>query len=415
MLDIKVIGEGSFGKIVQVNTETFSCVLKKVEYEIRYNNIKIIMANSLREILFLQMLDHPNIIKPFKFTPRFIYMNNEGNTLRKSLLMTNEVKIPELTNPFISKNMNNPFSGIPIPITGIRNIFWQLLLGLDYIHNNGIIHSDIKPQNILYDTKTRIVKICDFNFATFDDGSISGKNTYTTQYRPLETFFSNYNSKSDIWALACTICEFINERPLFNIKIPEDRSKINTILFNEIVSTLGYPKPEIIEKYKLTELMKHKLKPKRTNIICREKCVDYEILTEILESMLNYDADLRPSCREIMQHKYFRDAGYKFEEYDLPSIKILNINIPAFEIVNNQKIVNKQIIIDNIYQKILSFMDSNENSSKINKWISDCFTSFLFAKKELDYYNPPNELYDCRAAIEEMDFGLIVQDILFVN
>jgi serine/threonine protein kinase len=51
-----------------------------------------------------------------------------------------------------------------------RNIFIQLISGVDYLHSNRIIHRDLKPENILVDEYGQ-VKIVDFGFATIYDPS----------------------------------------------------------------------------------------------------------------------------------------------------------------------------------------------------------------------------------------------------
>ena len=55
---------------------------------------------------------------------------------------------------------------IPVPI--IRNIMWQLLNAVSYLHSNWIMHRDIKPTNILiFDNSVRsgLIKVTDFGLA----------------------------------------------------------------------------------------------------------------------------------------------------------------------------------------------------------------------------------------------------------
>ena len=46
----------------------------------------------------------------------------------------------------------------------IRNLYLQLLRGMNQLHNNGFVHGDIKPENLLIDKNLNLV-IADFNFA----------------------------------------------------------------------------------------------------------------------------------------------------------------------------------------------------------------------------------------------------------
>lgn len=47
----------------------------------------------------------------------------------------------------------------------VRNIMFQLLSTLSYIHSKSVCHRDIKPDNILYDQTTKKIKIIDFGIS----------------------------------------------------------------------------------------------------------------------------------------------------------------------------------------------------------------------------------------------------------
>jgi len=52
-----------------------------------------------------------------------------------------------------------------VPNLLVKLYSYQLLRSIAYIHAKGICHRDIKPQNILVDTGSHILKLCDFGSA----------------------------------------------------------------------------------------------------------------------------------------------------------------------------------------------------------------------------------------------------------
>lgn len=85
-----------------------------------------------------------------------------------------------------------------------RNIVYQILQGLDYVHKAGYFHRDLKPENILLGNGQ--VKLCDFGLAR-EIRSMPPFTEYvsTRWYRAPELLLGskNYNSPVDIFALGC--------------------------------------------------------------------------------------------------------------------------------------------------------------------------------------------------------------------
>ena len=95
----------------------------------------------------------------------------------------------------------------------VREILVQVTSGLDHAHDQGIVHRDIKGDNILIHQQDgkRFVKLADFGVATELIGGGSAlmtMNRGTTQYfSPERAKGDAYGTKSDMWALGCLVIE----------------------------------------------------------------------------------------------------------------------------------------------------------------------------------------------------------------
>jgi serine/threonine protein kinase len=91
----------------------------------------------------------------------------------------------------------------------------QVLQGLVYLHEQGVIHRDIKGANILT-TKDGIVKLADFGVAT--KSNVNEYNVVGTPYwmAPEVIELSGATTASDIWSLGCTVIELLDGKPPYH-------------------------------------------------------------------------------------------------------------------------------------------------------------------------------------------------------
>ena len=183
---------------------------------------------NLREIKSLQKIRHPNIV-------RLKEVIREDNNLYMIFEYMNE-NLYELM-----KKRDHLF-----PESVVKNILFQVMQGLAYMHKYGFFHRDLKPENLLCNGPD-LIKIADFGLAR----EIRSRPPYTDYvstrwYRGPEILLrsTNYNSPIDIWAIGCIAAECYTLRPLF-----PGSSEIDQLF--KICSVLGTPSKVFIFQFDL--------------------------------------------------------------------------------------------------------------------------------------------------------------------
>lgn len=129
-----------------------------------------------------------------------------------------------------------------LPLLYVKLYLYQLSRALSHIHNLGICHRDIKPQNLLVDPTTQQLKLCDFGSAkALVPGEPNVSYICSRYYRAPELIFgsTDYTTAIDIWSQGCVGAELLLGQPLF----PGD-SGVDQLV--EIIKVLGTPTKEEI-------------------------------------------------------------------------------------------------------------------------------------------------------------------------
>ncbi|KKK13913.1 hypothetical protein P175DRAFT_0467267 [Aspergillus ochraceoroseus IBT 24754] len=188
------LGRGAFGSVYRaLNWNTGETVaVKQIKLaDLPKSELRVIML----EIDLLKNLDHPNIVKYHGFV-------KSAETLNIILEYCENGSLHS-----IAKN----FGRFPETLVGVY--MSQVLHGLLYLHEQGVIHRDIKGANILT-TKEGLVKLADFGVASRTTG-LSESSVVGTPYwmAPEVIELSGATTASDIWSLGCTVIELLEGKP----------------------------------------------------------------------------------------------------------------------------------------------------------------------------------------------------------
>ncbi len=142
-------------------------------------------------------LDHPNILGVYD------YGEMDGTVY--------------LVMPFIDGGSlhDRVIGGRPLSLAEIANYIDQAAAGLDYAHRRGIVHRDIKPQNLLIRTEDNRLLIADFGVAKVLQGGGAQTQTAaigTVSYMAPEQFAGQVSPAIDIYALGCVLFQLLTGR-----------------------------------------------------------------------------------------------------------------------------------------------------------------------------------------------------------
>nr|XP_033333768.1 serine/threonine-protein kinase dyf-5 isoform X2 [Megalopta genalis] len=281
-ITLNQLGDGTFGSVVlgeRIDTGEKVAIKRMKRKYYSWEE-----AMNLREVKSLKKLSHANVVK------------------LKEVIRENDVLyfVFEYMKENLYQLMKDRDKLFPEPV--IRNIVYQVLQGLAFMHKHGFFHRDMKPENLLC-MGPELVKIADFGLAR----EIRSRPPYTDYvstrwYRAPEVLLhsTTYNSPIDIWAVGCIMAELYTFRPLF-----PGKSEIDEIF--KICSVIGTPeKDDWPEGYQLAAAMNFKF-PNFTrtslNILIPNASQEAVVL---MEDMLQWNPIKRPTAQQSLRYPYFQ-------------------------------------------------------------------------------------------------------------
>lgn len=200
MRPINKLGKGGFAVVEKVARDDYFA-LKTLEVEgLTFSHLK----SLLQEYEILNLLVHPNIVKVFGF---FYGSKDHGPSILLELCPTNlalKMKEGSLTK------------------VDIVCIVYEIIEGMKFVHQKGIMHRDLKPQNILID-KNGHVKIADFGIAKFVSVETQTSNVGTQKFMAPELLneAEKYDNKVDVYSFGVLLFWILTNGQMPKVTIVE--------------------------------------------------------------------------------------------------------------------------------------------------------------------------------------------------
>ncbi|XP_006800792.1 serine/threonine-protein kinase ICK-like [Neolamprologus brichardi] len=278
---IRQLGDGTYGSVILGRSLESGELVAIKKMKRKFYSWEECM--NLREVKSLKKLNHANVIKLKEVIRENDHLYFIFEYMKENLYQ-------------LMKDRTRLF-----PESTVRNIMFQILQGLAFIHKHGFFHRDMKPENLLC-MGPELVKIADFGLAR----EIRSRPPYTDYvstrwYRAPEVLLrsTSYSSPIDQWAVGCIMAELYTLRPLF-----PGSSEVDTIF--KICQVLGTPKKnDWLEGYQLASAMNFRW----------PQCVPSNLKTlipnaspeaiHLMTDLLQWDPKKRPASAQALRYSYF--------------------------------------------------------------------------------------------------------------
>ncbi|KAF3012201.1 hypothetical protein E8E14_008512 [Neopestalotiopsis sp. 37M] len=304
------IEEGAYGWVARAKDLRTNRVvaLKRLKLDDSPQNRVGLPETGLREIQILKDCSHRNVVDLHE-----VVVNDAAADGRPA-----KIESIFLVLEFVEHDLKSILEDMPEPFLAseVKTLMRQLAEGVGYLHDNWILHRDLKTSNLLLNNRGQL-KIADFGMARYVGDPAPPKLTQlvvTLWYRAPELLLGakTYDSKVDMWSIGCIFGEVLTREPLL-----QGRNEVDEL--TRIFELCGIPTDESWPGFRRLPNARSLRLPKSsaaTGSVIRAK---FPLLTAagsgLLNALLSLDPAGRPSARDMLRHEYFsQDPKPKHED-----------------------------------------------------------------------------------------------------
>ncbi|KAI1426043.1 Pkinase-domain-containing protein [Xylaria sp. FL1777] len=290
------IEEGAYGWVARAREiKTGEVVaLKRLKLDNDESTRTGLPETGLREIQILKDCSHKNIVKL-----REVVVGEDTSRIENIFLVLE----------FVEHDLKGILEDMPEPFLAseIKTLLLQLASGVAYLHDNWILHRDLKTSNLLLNNRGQL-KIADFGMARYvgDPAPDLTQLVVTLWYRAPELLLGTktYGAPIDMWSVGCIFAEMLTREALL-----PGKNEVDTL--TKIFELCGIPTDESWPGFRRLPnarslRLPSKNAPSSTGSVIRAR---FPLLTAagsaLLSGLLSLNPDARPTARAMLQHEYF--------------------------------------------------------------------------------------------------------------
>ncbi|KAF1319770.1 Cmgc/cdk protein kinase, partial [Globisporangium splendens] len=326
---LNCIGEGTYGTVYRARDRQSKRIVALKRVILHNEASEGFPITALREIKLLKRLRHPNCVQLLD-----VAVGRKRSRYALVLLRLNEfVDVVFLVFEYCEHDLSlliRHHSGThnPFKESEIKRILLSILHAINYLHQQNLLHRDIKLSNILYD-RYGAVKLADFGLARETSRLVEGSSkatltpkVVTLWYRAPEILFGcdTYTTAVDMWACGCIFGELLLQEPLMPGKTELDQvEKIFKLLgrANDHIwpGMSSLPNADAFH-FDATRYSYNNIRKVLPDL--SDKGID------LINQMLTYDPQIRISAEDAIAHPYFREKPFPQESSMMPTFPSLH-------------------------------------------------------------------------------------------